>query len=114
MPHVIYENISSILSKDSYICQDDFMDCYGNPEKSGKKGTDIQEGKCTWLVVMAMKKANHSQIETLNQCYSSKDPEAITTVLNVFEELNLKDIYLPKFCGRICQSYTKKHHAKHQ
>ena len=69
------------------------MDCYGNPEKSGKKGTDIQEGKCTWLAVMAMKKGNHSQIETMKQCYGSKDPEAITTVLNLFEELNLKDIY---------------------
>ncbi|KAJ3651540.1 hypothetical protein Zmor_017573 [Zophobas morio] len=87
---------SEDLSKDLtflYRVQDDFIDCYGNPEKSGKKGTDIQEGKCTWLAVMAMKKANHYQIETLKQCYGSKDPEAITTVINLFEELNLKDIY---------------------
>ncbi|XP_063930003.1 farnesyl pyrophosphate synthase-like [Zophobas morio] len=87
---------SEDLSKDLtflYQVQDDFLDCYGNPEKSGKKGTDIQEGKCTWLAVMAMKKGNHSQIETMKQCYGSKDPEAITTVLNLFEELNLKDIY---------------------
>ncbi|XP_063929896.1 farnesyl pyrophosphate synthase-like [Zophobas morio] len=70
---------SEDLSKDLtflYQVQDDFMDCYGNPETSGKKGTNIQEGKCTWLAVMAMKKANHYQIETLKQCYGSKDPEA--------------------------------------
>ncbi|XP_063929821.1 farnesyl pyrophosphate synthase-like [Zophobas morio] len=87
---------SEDLSKDLtflYQVQNDFLDCYGNPEKSGKRGTDIEEGKCTWLAVMAMKKGNHSQIETMKQCYGSKDPEAITTVLNLFEELNLKDIY---------------------
>lgn len=51
--------------------QDDFLDCFGDPEKTGKIGTDIQENKCSWLAVVAMQRANDFQKSIMTECYGS-------------------------------------------
>lgn len=41
--------------------QDDYLDAFGDPEVIGKIGTDIEDNKCSWLIVQALKKTTEEQ-----------------------------------------------------
>lgn len=74
--------------------QDDFLDCYGNPEVIGKEGgNDIREGKCTWLAVVALQRATPAQRAIMEQCYGCSDDESVQAIRDVFEELGLPNTY---------------------
>lgn len=45
--------------------QDDYLSCFGDSETCGKDNTDIEEGKCTWLVVVALQRATPEQRKIL-------------------------------------------------
>ncbi|KAK9289284.1 hypothetical protein L1049_017760 [Liquidambar formosana] len=46
--------------------QDDYLDCFGEPENIGKIGIDIEDFKCSWLVVKALERCNEEQKKVLH------------------------------------------------
>ncbi|XP_047094823.1 farnesyl pyrophosphate synthase [Lolium rigidum] len=73
--------------------QDDYLDCYGEPEFIGKIGTDIEDYKCSWLVVQALERANESQKSVLFENYGKKDAASVAKVKTLYRELDLEAVF---------------------
>jgi farnesyl diphosphate synthase len=74
--------------------QDDYLDCYGSPEVIGKIGTDIQDNKCSWLVVQALDRANAKQRRVLEDNYGRHDPASVARVKKLYQEMGIEELFL--------------------
>ncbi|NWR78334.1 FPPS synthase, partial [Centropus unirufus] len=74
----------------SVLVQDDYLDCFGNPELTGKVGTDIQDNKCSWLVVECLRRVTPEQRQILEENYGRKEPEKVAKVKELYETLGLR------------------------
>ncbi|XP_016439077.2 farnesyl pyrophosphate synthase [Nicotiana tabacum] len=74
--------------------QDDYLDCFADPEVLGKIGTDIQDFKCSWLVVKALEHCNEEQKKLLYENYGKDDPACVAKVKALYNDLKLEDVYL--------------------
>ena len=90
--HKYAENILIAIARLMQL-QDDFFDCWGDPVISGKVGTDIQQGKCSWFIITAYKLANELQGVILKNNYGKNDMNSVNKIKRVYEELKLKEIY---------------------
>lgn len=72
--------------------QDDYLDCYGDPNIMGKIGTDIQEGKCSWLVVTALKshKLDSAKHAILAEHYGKHNKESETIIKSLYRDIGLE------------------------
>ena len=59
----------------------------------GKIGTDIQDKKCSWLVVQALERANANQRKILEKNYGIDEPAKIAAVKNLYAELKLEEVF---------------------
>lgn len=73
--------------------QDDYLDLFGDPSVTGKIGTDIQDNKCSWLVVQCLQRATPQQRQILEENYGQKDPEKVARVKALYEELDLAAVF---------------------
>nr|7BUW_A Chain A, FPS3 [Eucommia ulmoides]7BUW_B Chain B, FPS3 [Eucommia ulmoides] len=86
--------------------QDDYLDCFGDPEVIGKIGTDIEDNKCTWLVVQALEHCNEEQKKLLYDNYGRKDPKQVAKVKELYKTLNLEDLFT-QYENKTCKKLTK-------
>ncbi|KPJ18335.1 Farnesyl pyrophosphate synthase 1 [Papilio machaon] len=76
-----------------YQMMNDYTDLTNEESKSGKTGSDIQEGKCTFFAVKAMERATPEQKEIFKASYGSWDPENVKRIRNLYKELDLISLY---------------------
>lgn len=96
----VVDDASHALAKDLCVrigeyfqIQDDFLDCYGDAAVIGKIGTDIQDSKCSWLVVQALARASPAQRETLKQHYGKSAAASVAAVKQLYDDLDLRAVY---------------------
>lgn len=56
---------------------------------SGNLAKDIKEGRCTWLVALALKKGNPSQRQIIKDNYGKPEDEAVQAIKNVYKNLDI-------------------------
>ncbi|XP_057948329.1 farnesyl pyrophosphate synthase 2-like [Malania oleifera] len=74
--------------------QDDYLDCFGDPEVIGKIGTDIEDFKCSWLVVKALERCNEEQKKLLRENYGKADQANVAKVKELYKELDIEGAFL--------------------
>ena len=75
--------------------QDDFLDFAASAEILGKVGTDIEEGKCTWLAVEALKRGSEDERAELTRCFElvERTSEDVQKVRAIYESVGVREIY---------------------
>lgn len=81
-----FETAKTILVKmgQYFQIQDDFLDCYADPDVLGKIGTDIQDNKCSWLVCNALQIVSAEQKEVIIANYGRDDPACVAEIKKLY------------------------------
>ncbi|RWR83398.1 farnesyl pyrophosphate synthase [Cinnamomum micranthum f. kanehirae] len=74
--------------------QDDYLDCFGDPQVIGKIGTDIEDFKCSWLVVQALERADENEKKILSENYGKPGSEHVASVKTLYKDLELQAVFL--------------------
>lgn len=89
--------------------QDDYLDCFGDPAVIGKVGTDIQDHKCSWLVVQFMERCTPAQLKTLEKHYGQHDEKSIAAVKKMYSAMKLEELYEKQEVGMLHLFFLSSH-----
>ncbi|XP_036144410.1 farnesyl pyrophosphate synthase-like [Monomorium pharaonis] len=76
-----------------YQVQDDFLGTFGNSDTMRKDCTDVEEGKCTWLIATALQCVTPEQRKILDECYGVPDLEKVKRVKQLFIDLDIPSVF---------------------
>lgn len=90
----LQQNVRNILLEIGvyYQVQNDYNDCFGSSTITGRIGEDIETGKCTWLILTALKYATEAQRKMLEDCYATNNENAVT-IKEIYEDLRIPELY---------------------
>lgn len=74
--------------------RDDYLDVFASTSVLGKEGTDIQEGKCSWVILTVLNQCTKVDREELEIHYGKKDPEDVRYVREIFGRYNVEKGFL--------------------
>ena len=85
------ELVSSLIELGQFFqVQDDFLDVYGDPEITGKIGSDISEGKCSWMAIRLMELMSSEDIALFKAHYGQQSTESVSLIKKLFDKYELK------------------------
>jgi farnesyl diphosphate synthase len=59
----------------------------------GKIGTDIEDSKCSWLVVNALERASEEQRAVIKEHYGRHEKEHVAKIKEVYVQLELEALF---------------------
>ncbi|KAJ6235999.1 farnesyl-pyrophosphate synthetase [Anaeramoeba flamelloides] len=76
-----------------YIIKEEIVNNFSEKNANDNSDKDIQLGKCSWLIVAAIKHSNEEQIQKLKVNYGIPNQKATQIVKEIYNQLNLVRIY---------------------
>ena len=74
--------------------RDDYLDVFADASVLKKEGTDIQEGKCSWVVLTVLSMCSEEDRLAIQQHYGKKEKEDVQVVKAVFSKYDVKSCFL--------------------
>lgn len=82
--------------------RDDYLDVFADPSVLGKKGTDIQEGKCSWVILQVLEHCTNEEKEVLKAHYGVEKEENVAQVKSIFDKYDITAKFIE------CEQQTKR------
>ncbi|KAF0991683.1 hypothetical protein HZS_2135 [Henneguya salminicola] len=73
--------------------QDDYLDVFGDSQITGKIGTDIQDGKCTWLTVQLIDLMSDEHKKEFETHFGVNNTDSINLIKDLYIKYDLKELF---------------------
>ncbi|VWU49495.1 geranylgeranyl pyrophosphate synthase, putative [Hepatocystis sp. ex Piliocolobus tephrosceles] len=95
LDNIMYKKIENIscLMGEYFQVQDDYLDFFGDFNKTGKTRSDIQNNKLTWLLVKVFELCTESDKTIIINNYGRNNVSCVKNIDSLYEKYNIKKHY---------------------